>query len=107
MQVDRQRYLELINSFLDLAVKSDDSLVDSAVAVFIPKGGAFTDANIVTWVPASDVIDVPISIEKSFMAMSLAMIGLGADKEKMKASIDLCHGSVYDMGLDVSEQDTN
>lgn len=95
MQVDRQRYLEMIDSFLDLSKMSDDCLVESLIMVFIPKGGTFADANIVTWIPDIEPVQSGMAWERSFMSMALAMIRLGADREKMKESIDKCDGGMH------------
>lgn len=101
--INSAKYSMLLDSFLELAKQQDQSIIDGAVMVFIPRDGMSKDASLFVWLSDSSEKTQANIWHDTFVAMLFALLKNGVDKEILHELVDFADNNADGMSATVTD----
>lgn len=101
--IKNPKYAMLLESFLEHAKQQDQSVIDGAVMVFIPRGGLSKDASLFVWLSETTEKTQANIWHDTFVAMLFALLKSGVESEILYDLIDFAEENMDGMSARVTD----
>jgi hypothetical protein len=100
---DNLKFGMLVESFMEHAKQQDQSVVDGAVFIFLPREGGATDASLFSWVSDDGTKETSQVWHDVYLAMLFALLKTGVDLETIHEMADHAAGHIENISANMSD----